>query len=64
MPDTETVYTRALYDGANGVERLWVEVHPDGTLTTANEASDGNLPWGSTITIEGETDTTWGKVVA
>ena len=55
-------YTRGIWNGPDGGERIWIEVHDDGTLTAANTTLDGCIQWGDTVTIEGETDETWGNV--
>lgn len=54
-------YTRGIWNGPDGGERIWIEVHDDGTLTAANDTLDGCIKWGDTLTIEGETDEHWGN---
>lgn len=57
-------YTRGIWDSPDGIgERIWVEVHDDGTLTAANDTIDGSIAWGDIVDITGETEQTWGNVV-
>ncbi|KKK70012.1 hypothetical protein LCGC14_2928270 [marine sediment metagenome] len=54
-----TTYTRAIHEATG--ERIWVEVHSDGTLTAANGSFSGAFDHGDAVTLLGdETADTWG----
>jgi hypothetical protein len=54
-------YTRGIWNGPDGGERIWIQINDDGTLTAANGTLDGCIQFGDPLTIEGETEDTWGN---